>query len=38
LIGYSDQPTQFQLAIYLAALAIGFGLTKWISRPRLSTV
>jgi high-affinity iron transporter len=38
LIGYSDQPSQFQLWVYLAALAIGFGLTKWVSRPRLSTV
>jgi high-affinity iron transporter len=38
LIGYSDQPTQFQVLVYVAALAIGFGLTKWISRPRLSTV
>lgn len=38
LIGYSDQPTQFQLLVYIATLAAGFGLTKWISRPRLSTV
>ncbi len=37
LIGYSDQPSQFQLVIYLATLAVGFGLTKWISRPRLTT-
>ena len=36
LIGYSDQPSLLQLLVYLAALAIGFGLTKWISRPKLS--
>jgi high-affinity iron transporter len=38
LIGYSDQPTLLQLLVYFATLAIGFGLTKWISRPRLRTV
>lgn len=38
LIGYSDQPTLLQLLVYIAALAIGFSLTKWINRPRLSTV
>lgn len=38
LIGYSDQPTQFQFLVYIGTLAVGFGLTKWISRPRLSTV
>jgi hypothetical protein len=37
LIGYSDQPTLLQLLVYIAALVIGFGLTKWISRPRLRT-
>jgi high-affinity iron transporter len=36
LIGYSDQPTVLQLVVYLAVLAVGFGLTKWISRPKLS--
>ena len=38
LIGYSDQPTMLQLIIYLVALVFGFGLTKWISRPRLASV
>lgn len=38
LIGYSDQPSQFQLLVYIAALVLGFALTNWISRPRLSTV
>ena len=38
LIGYSDQPTLLQLLVYIAALALGFSLTKWINRPRLSTV
>lgn len=33
LLGYSDQPTALQLVVYLATLAIGFGLTKWISKP-----
>lgn len=37
LIGYSDQPTVLQLMVYLAALIIGFSLTKLISRPKLVT-
>ena len=36
LIGYSDQPTALQLLVYLATLTIGFGLTKWVSRPRVA--
>jgi high-affinity iron transporter len=36
LIGYSDQPSALQLVIYLAVLAAGFGLTRWMSRPKLS--
>ena len=37
LIGYSDQPSALQLIVYVAVLAISFGLTKWISRPKLAT-
>ena len=33
LIGYSDQPTVLQLAVYLATLCAIFALTK-VSRPR----
>ena len=36
LIGYSDQPTMLQLAIYVATLAAIFMLTKLTSKPRLA--
>ncbi|MDE2445462.1 MAG: FTR1 family protein [Alphaproteobacteria bacterium] len=38
LIGYSDQPTALQLLAYVSVLALGFALTKWISRPKLNAV
>ena len=36
LIGYSDQPTMLQLAVYVATLAAIFMLTKLTSKPRLA--
>ena len=36
LIGYSDQPTMLQLAVYLATLAAISMLTKMTSKPRLA--
>ncbi len=33
LLGYSDQPTQLQLAVYLATLVVIFGLMKLMAPP-----